>query len=84
MEVSIKSFDVAMQVKQNGVELQVKSPDGSAHHGDCYVTMTGLIWCKGRTYKKNGTKISWLQLMQICSSKASLKAALKAAKESEA
>ena len=82
MKVTIKSFDVAMEVKQSGVELQVNSPDGASHHGDCYVTMSGLVWCKGRTKKLNGVKISWDQLMQICESKEALKAALKAAKDS--
>lgn len=82
MKVTIKSFDVSMEVKQSGVELQVNSPDGSEHLGDCYVTMTGIIWCKGRTRKKNGTKISWDHLAEICRTKASFKAALKAAKES--
>jgi hypothetical protein len=81
MKVAIKSFDVAMDVKQSGIELQINSPDGTKHHGDCYVTMSGLVWCKGRTKKTNGAKISWEQLMQICESKDSLKAALKAAKD---
>ena len=81
MKVTIKSFDVAMEVKQNGVELEIKSPDGSTHHGDCYVTMTGLIWCKGRANKANGVKISWDQLMEICGTKDKLKAAIKTAKD---
>lgn len=81
MKVAIKSFDVAMDVKQSGIEFQVNAPDGSTHHGDCYVTMSGLVWCKGRTKKENGVKVSWEQLMQICESKEALKAALKAAKD---
>jgi len=81
MKVAIKSFDVAMDVKKSGLELQINAPDGSTHHGDCYVTMSGLAWCKGRTKKRNGVKISWEQLMKICESKDSLKAALRAAKE---
>ncbi len=80
MKVLIKSFDVAMEVKQRGVELEVRSPAGD-HHGDCYVTMTGLIWCKGRTAKANGVKITWNQLMEICGSKEKLKAAVAAAKD---
>lgn len=83
MKVTIKSFDVAMEVKHNGVELEIKSPDGSSHHGDCYVTMTGLIWCKGRATKANGVKIKWDQLMAICESKDKLKAAIKAAKDTD-
>jgi hypothetical protein len=79
MKVSIESFDVAMEVKQKGVELRVKDPDGT-FHGDCYVTMTGLVWCKGKTGKDNGVKIPWKDFMEICGSKEKLKAALKAAK----
>lgn len=81
MKVTIKSFDVAMEIKQKGVELEVKSPDGTDFHGDCFVTMTGLIWCKGKTSKANGTKITWDQLMEVCGSDAKLKAALKAVKD---
>ncbi|WP_105169923.1 hypothetical protein [Pseudoalteromonas sp. T1lg23B] len=80
MKVNIKSFDVAMEVKQKGVELEVRSPDGNNFHGDCYVTMTGLVWCLGKTSKAQGTKIKWEELMEICGSKEKLKAALKAAK----
>ena len=83
MKVTIKSFDVAMEVKQSGVELQINSPDGSTHHGDCYVTMSGLVWCKGRTKKTNGVKITWDDIMQIGETKESLKAALTAAKKTE-
>ena len=81
MKVTIKSFDVAMQVKQKGVELEVKSPDGSEHHGDCFVTMSALIWCKGRKKKENGVKIRWEHLMEICKTKGTLKAALRAARD---
>ncbi|CAN5688644.1 hypothetical protein BH24ACT21_BH24ACT21_03830 [soil metagenome] len=81
MKVTIKSFDVAMEVKSKGVELEIKSPDENTHHGDCYATMTGLIWCKGKTRKDKGVKIEWDQLMEICETKEKLKAALKAARD---
>ena len=29
MQVAIKSFDVNMQVKSNGIEFEVRSPDGT-------------------------------------------------------
>ena len=78
MKVLIKSFDVAMEVKSKGVEFEVRSPDGSAHQGDCFATMTGVIWCKGRTSKQNGVKLTWKEMEEICESKESKKAALKA------
>mgnify|MGYP006976768662 CR=1 FL=1 len=81
MEVWIKSFDVEMQVKKSGIELEVRSADGKTQLGDCYATMTGLVWCKGKTTKPKGIKLKWADLAVICASEDSLKAAIKAAKE---
>ena len=80
MEVKIKKFDVNMLVKSNGIELEVRTPDGQSQMGDCYVTMTGLVWCKGRTTKPKGVKVTWDELATILSSETAKKAALKAAK----
>jgi hypothetical protein len=80
MEVWVKSFDVEMQVKSNGIELEVRSPDGTSQLGDCYATMTGLVWCKGKTTKKHGVKLKWEDVAAICASSDTLKAAVKAAK----
>ena len=82
MKVWIKSFDVEMQVKQNGIELEVRSTDGKTQLGDCYATMTGLVWCKGKITKPKGIKLSWNDLATICSSSETLAAAIKAAKDS--
>lgn len=59
MDVSIKQLDVAMQVKNKGVEFEVREPNGGKFLGDCVVTKTGLIWCPGKTDRKNGKKVSW-------------------------
>lgn len=59
MKVSIKSFDVDMEVKNKGVEFEVRSADGSKQLGDLVLTKTNLIWCEGRTSRENGIKISW-------------------------
>lgn len=80
MNVKIKSFDVDMDVKKKGIELEVRTPNGHSQLGDCYVTMTGLIWCPGRTNKKNGVKVEWNDLISLMSSKDSLKRALDAVK----
>jgi hypothetical protein len=83
MEVWIKSFEVDMQVKQKGIELEVRSADGKTQLGDCYATMTGLVWCKGRKQKENGVKVKWEEFTEICKSEESLKAALRAAKDAK-
>ncbi|MGH6866845.1 MAG: hypothetical protein ACREDO_11915 [Methyloceanibacter sp.] len=59
MKVTIKSFDVEMEVKNAGIEFKVYSPDGGTHHGDLVLTKKHLIWCRGRTRRENGTQIKW-------------------------
>lgn len=65
MKVKIKSFDVSMEIKNNGVELEVREPDDGKtgkqgdRLGDCFVTKTGLVWCKGKTKRENGVQVSW-------------------------
>ncbi|MBN2133205.1 MAG: hypothetical protein JW741_27135 [Sedimentisphaerales bacterium] len=80
MNVKIKNFDVDVDVKTKGIEFEVRTPDGKAQLGDCYLTMTGLIWCPGRTSKKNGVKVTWQEFMDLLSSKDTLKRAVKVAK----
>jgi hypothetical protein len=80
MDVSIKTFTVEQQLKQNGLELEIRNPRGGPHRGDCYVTMTGLTWCQGRTQRPNGVQLKWEELEEILSSDEAKKAALKAAR----
>jgi hypothetical protein len=65
----VKEFTIDMEVKSAGIEFEVRTPDGSAHIGDCYVTMSGLVWCDGKTSKANGTKIEWSDFQVILASK---------------
>lgn len=58
MKVQIKSFDVDMEVKNNGVEFQVHDNSGK-FKGDFYVTKSGVIWCPGKTSREKGKKITW-------------------------
>ncbi|MGH8678717.1 MAG: hypothetical protein ACREUQ_10245 [Burkholderiales bacterium] len=64
MKVTIKSFEVAMEVKNNGVEFEVYSANGEDHLGDLIVTKRNLIWCRGRTRRENGTTISWERFIE--------------------
>jgi len=58
MKVSIKDFQVAMEIKNNGIEFEVYD-NADKFLGDCVVTKTGLTWCKGKTARENGAKITW-------------------------
>ena len=80
MKVRIKQFDVGMEVKSSGIEFEVRTPDDASQIGDCYLTMTGLIWCKGKTSKNRGIKISWVDFTKIMESDDARKAAVNAAK----
>jgi hypothetical protein len=64
MKVSIKDLAVDMDIKNNGIELDVYSEDGKDHLGDLYVTKAGLIWCHGKTSRKKGVRISWKQFIE--------------------
>ena len=57
MKVSIKNFDVAMEIKNNGIELDVY--DNTGHLGDLVVTKAKLVWCEGKTSVKKGKAIKW-------------------------
>lgn len=63
MKVSIKSFDVKMDVKTNGIEFEVRD-GGGKQLGDCYLTQAGLIWCKGKTTKQKGVRVSWNEFIK--------------------
>ncbi len=58
MKVSIKDFGVDMEVKNRGIEFEMHYNAGT-FKGNCYVTKSGLIWCEGKTQKKNGIRVSW-------------------------
>jgi len=81
MKVKIKSFDVDMDVKAKGIEFEVRQPGNGDQLGDCYLTMTGLTWCKGKTGKANGIKITWAEFMEIMQSEKAVTTALKAVKK---
>lgn len=58
MKVEVNTLSVNMEVKQRGVEFRVRDNQGN-FLGDMFVTSSGLIWCKGKTSKKNGVKVNW-------------------------
>jgi hypothetical protein len=64
MKVSVKDLSVTMEIKNNGIELDVYDNAGK-HLGDLVVTKSRLIWCKGKTDRKNGKPISWDEFIQM-------------------
>jgi hypothetical protein len=63
MKVSIKDFDVAMEVKNNGVEFEIYD-NSNVHLGDLFITKAKVIWCKGKTKRANGVNVPWPKLIE--------------------
>ena len=61
MKVTIKKFDVQMELKNNGMEIEVRDTNDE-FKGDLIVSKSGLTWCKGKAQRKNGFKKSWIVL----------------------
>jgi len=66
MRVSIKRFDVKMELKNNGIELDVCDSAGK-HIGDLVVTKANLIWCQGKTARENGKVVTWERFIEYMS-----------------
>ena len=58
MKVTVKSFDVIMELKNNGIELEIRDPQDN-FLGDLILTKTRLIWCEGKTTRQYGKEIKW-------------------------
>lgn len=65
MLVTIKSFDVEMQIKNKGIELDVYDNDGVNHIGDLYVSKAGITWCKGKTTRAKGVTLTWAKFTKL-------------------
>jgi len=65
MNVSIKKFNVEMEVKNKGIEFEIRTPNDEQHLGDMILSKTGLTWCEGKKAKKNGAFKSWEDIIEI-------------------
>ena len=66
MKVSIKDLAIAMPAKNKGIALEIRDNQDN-HLGDLVVRKSGLVWCPGRTRRRNGIVVSWdrfIALMQ--------------------
>jgi hypothetical protein len=68
VKVYIKEFDVEMQLKYNGIELDVADTRGN-HIGDLIINKARLTWCPGRVRGKNGKQISWDEFIAYMNSR---------------
>lgn len=64
MQVSIKSFNVEMSVKNKGIEFEIYD-NGGDFLGDIIITKTGLEWCQGKTRVGNGVKVTWKKFIAM-------------------
>jgi len=64
MNVTIKTFNVAMEVKNAGIELEIRDTANN-FLGDLIITKTSLIWCEGRTRRQTGTSAALLEQRRV-------------------
>ena len=64
MDVTIKEFNVDMEVKTRGIEFEVRDNSGE-HLGDLILTSTRLIWCNGRVRRENGVEMYWEDFIEF-------------------
>ena len=69
MQVSIKSFNVQMDVKNRGIEFEIYD-NAQNFLGDVILTKTGLEWCRGKTRAGNGVKIPWEEFIDNMNARA--------------
>jgi hypothetical protein len=68
MNVNIKKFGVEMELKNNGIELDVRKPSTDEHLGDLIINKKGLIWCQGKIKAENGQGKTWEQVIEFFNS----------------
>jgi len=62
MKVSIKNLQVSMDLRNNGIELDIYDNQGK-HLGDIKIGKATVEWCEGKTRLGNGKQKSWDQLI---------------------
>lgn len=63
MRVSIKNFNVNMDLGNNSIEMDIYDNAGN-HLGDINIGKATVEWCKGRTRRGNGVKKNWEDIIQ--------------------
>jgi hypothetical protein len=68
MKVSVKDFQVTMDLGNNGIELDVFDHQNK-HLGDLRIGRAKLEWCKGKARTGHGKEVSWKDLIEFFESK---------------
>ncbi len=63
MKLNIKDLAVSQEVSSKGIEIEVRDASNK-RLGDFHVTKTNLVWCPGKTDKKDGKKITWKKFIE--------------------
>jgi hypothetical protein len=64
MTIKIKELNVEMEVKNKGVEFEIRDAQDN-FLGDLIVKKSGVIWCKGKTTAKNGVEVKWADFISM-------------------
>ena len=64
MKISVKDLHADMELKNKGMELEVRDTNGE-FRGDFIITKSGVIWCDGKTQRANGIKKNWDELIKL-------------------
>lgn len=68
MNVAIKKFKVNMELKNSGIEFEIRDTHNE-FKGDLILTKSKLTWCKGKTSSKNGIDITWEEFIDYMESR---------------
>ena len=68
MNISIKKFKVNMELKNSGIEFEVRDTHDN-FLGDLILSKSKLTWSNGKTSKDNGINASWDEFIKFMESK---------------
>ena len=64
MSVKIKDLDATIELKNNGMELEIRDSDEN-FIGDLVITKAAVIWCEGKTGRKNGIRVPMKKFLDL-------------------
>lgn len=64
MKVGIKKFNVEMELKNSGIEFEVRNNE-NVFLGDLRISKATIEWCPGKTRTGNGKQKTWDELIEF-------------------